>query len=118
MSQDAEWYRQQSEYNRSVYEWMDESRPNLTDWKVVVLFYSALHRVNYWFVTQTGKVPENHAERNRRVRRELPQIFGRYRNLYMMSRRARYCEGFRTVDFHRGHAVDLLDILEKEIPFP
>ena len=31
MSQDAEWYRQQSEYNRSVYEWMDESRPNLTD---------------------------------------------------------------------------------------
>ena len=118
MSQDAEWYRRQSEYNRSVYEWMDESRPNLTDWKVVVLFYSALHRVNYWFATQTGKVPENRAGRNRRVRRELPQIFDDYRDIYTMSRRARYCEGFRTVDFHRGHAVDLLDRLTKEIPFP
>ena len=67
---------------------------------------------------QTEKIPESYAERNRRVRRELPQIFGRYRNLYMMSRRARYCEGFRTVDFHRGHAVDFLDRLEKELPFP
>ena len=83
-----------------------------------MLFYSALHRVNYWFATQTEKIPESYAERNRRVRRELPQIFGRYRNLYMMSRRARYCEGFRTVDFHRGHAVDFLDRLEKELPFP
>ena len=118
MSQKTEWYKQQSEYNRCVYDWMHESRPNLTDWKVTVLFYSALHRVNYWFATQTGKVPENHAERNRRVRRELPRIFDDYRDLYVMSRRARYCEGFRTVDFHRGHAVDLLDQLEKAIPFP
>ena len=118
MSQDAEWYRQQSEYNRSVYEWMDESRPNLTDWKVAVLFYSALHRANHWFAAQSEKGPENRAGRNRRVRRELPQIFGRYRNLYTMSRRERYCKGFRTVNSHRGHAVDLLDILEKEIPFP
>ena len=118
MSQDAEWYRRQSEYNRSVYEWMDESRPNLADWKVTVLFYSALHRVNYWFVTQTEKVPENHVERNRRVERELPAIFDDYRDLYTMSRRARYCEGFRTDTFNRGHAVDLLDRLEKELPFP
>ena len=95
-----------------------QSRPNLAGWKAAVLFYSALHRVNYWFATQTEKIPESYAERNRRVRRELPQIFGRYRNLYMMSRRARYCEGFRTVDFHRGHAVDFLDRLEKELPFP
>ena len=43
--------QRQSEYNRHVYEWRQESRPDLADWKVVVLFYSALHRVNYWFAT-------------------------------------------------------------------
>ena len=118
MSQDAEWYRQQSEYNRSVYEWMDESRPNLTGWKAAVLFYSALHRVNYWFATQTGKVPENHAERNRRVRRELPHIFDDYRDLYELSMRARYRDGFRTHDSHRVHALDLLGRLEQGLPLP
>ena len=118
MSQDAEWYRRQSEYNRSVYEWMDESRPNLTDWKVAVLFYSALHGAIHWFATQTGRVPENHAERNRRVEKELPAIFGEYRGLYILSMRARYRDGFRTPDSHRVHALDLLGRLEKGLPFP
>ena len=97
---------------------MQEGRSDLTDWKAAVLFYSTLHRVNYWFATQTEKVPENHAERNRRVGYELPAIFDDYRDLYVMSRRARYCKGFRTDDFYRGHAVGLLDRLEKAIPFP
>ena len=79
-----------------------QSRPNLAGWKAAVLFYSALHRVNYWFATQTEKIPESYAERNRRVRRELPHIFDDYMDIYTMSRRGRYCEGFRTVDFHRG----------------
>ena len=45
-----EWYREQSEYNRRFYEWLHKVRPrDAHDWKVVALFYSALHRVNYWF---------------------------------------------------------------------
>ena len=97
---------------------MDESRPNLTDWKAAVLFYSALHRVNYWFATQTEKVPENHAERNRRVGYELPAIFGEYRGLYILSMQARYRDGFRTHDSHRAHALALLGRLEKGLPLP
>ena len=56
MSQDAEWHRRQSEYNRRVSEWMDESRPNPADWKAAVLFYPALHRANYWFDARTERV--------------------------------------------------------------
>ena len=116
MIQDAEWYRQQSVYNRRVYDWMREIRPSLTDWKAAVPFYPALHRVNYWFATQTGRVPENHAERNRRVEKELPAIFGEYRGLYILSMQARYRDGFRTHDSHRAHALDLLGRLEKGLP--
>ena len=38
-------------------------------------------------------------------------------DLYMMSMRARYIEGFRTTDYYRGRALTLLDQLEQEIPF-
>ena len=111
-------YGRQSEYSRRVYEWMDESRPNLAGWKAAVLFYSALHGANHWFAAQTGKVPENRAERNRRVEKELSAIFGEYRGLYILSMRARYRDGFRTHDSHRVHAMDLLGRLEEGLPFP
>ena len=55
-----------------------------------------MHGANYWFAMQTDAVPENHATRNRRVRRELPQVFKCCRGLYLMSMRARYRDGFRT----------------------
>ena len=118
MSQGAEWHRRQSEYNRRVYEWLHESRPDPTDWKVTTLFYSALHRINYWFAVQTKKVPESHAERNRRVENELPTMFDDYRDLYTLSMRARYRDGFRTHDSHRRHALLLPGRLEKGLPFP
>ena len=118
MSQGTEWYRQQSEYNKRVYEWLHESRPDLTDWKVTTLFYSALHRANHWFAVQTGTVPSNHAERNLRVKYEMPPAFNDYRDLYTLSMRARYRDGFRTHDSHRRHALVLLGRLEEGLTFP
>ena len=90
----TEWYREQSEYNRRVCERFQAVRPNVVhDWKVAALFYSALHRVNCRFGKEAGRVPRNHADRNRRVERELPPVFKDYRDLYLMSIRARYRGG-------------------------
>ena len=119
MSQGLEWYRKQSGHNRRHYEWLHRTRPrDVPDWKVSALFYSALHRVSYHLVVLTGAHPKNHAERNRRVEAELPHVFDAYRDLYMMSIQARYHDGFRTKDRTRRRALELLEFLEKLLPFP
>lgn len=117
MSRDTEWFRLQSEYNKQAYERLQVACPDLIGWKVTVLFYSALHRVNYWFDTQTGSVPKSHVERRHRVRDEIPHVFDTYGDLYLISMRARYCEGFRIRDGVRRHAAKLLERLERDIPF-
>ena len=57
MSRDTEWFRLQSEYNKQAYERLQVACPDLIGWKVTVLFYSALHRANYWFDTRRGAFP-------------------------------------------------------------
>ena len=114
----AEWYREQSEYNRRFYEWLQAVRPNdVHDWKVVALFYSELHRVNYWFARATGRAPKSHFGRNLRVGRELPRTRKDYRELYMMSMRARYRDGHRFEDDRREAAVKVADRIEERLPF-
>ena len=113
-----EWYREQSKYNRRFYEWLQAVRPHdVHDWKIVALFYSELHRVNYWFAKDTGRAPDNHFERNRRVWREQPRVRKDYGDLYMMSMRARYRDGHRIGDDRREAAVDIADRIEGELPF-
>lgn len=68
MNEKTEWFRQQSEYNKQTYERLLASHADLDDWKVTMLFYSALHRINYWLDKRTGRVPRSHVERNQRVR--------------------------------------------------
>lgn len=115
----AEWYRKQSEYNRGIYEWIQATRPeDAHDWKVDVLFYSGLHRINYELVVLTGRAPENHSERNQQVRRKLPQVCKDYKRLYVMSIRARYREGYRYSDGHRRAADEKLRRIEDELLFP
>ena len=113
-----EWYREQSEHNRAFYELVQATWPDkFHDWKVNPLFYSGLHRINYWFVKETGWAPESHYERKRRVECELPQVFGDYRDLYHLSMRARYLEGHRLKDYRHKSAYELLCGIEARIPF-
>ena len=113
-----EWYREQSEHNRAFYEMVQATWPDrFHDWKINPLFYSGLHRINYWFVKETGWAPENHFERNQQIRNRMPQVRSDYMDLYMMSMRARYLEGFRTKDYYRGRALALLNRLERKLPF-
>ena len=113
-----EWYREQSEHNRRLYEILQAAWPDdFHDWKVIALFYSALHRINYWLVKQTGRAPKNHFRRNQQVKHELPTVFRNYRDLFTMSIRARYRDGRRTRDYYHSRALTLLKQLEQELPF-
>ena len=112
----VEQYRDQSGHNRHFYGWLHEARPNdANDWKVTALFYSALHSINYELAKRTGRAPKSHAERNRRIRRELPRVRKDYADLYAMSLRARYCDGYRLGDDRRRAAVELADRIQADI---
>ena len=114
----TEWYREQSEHNRRIYERLQAAWPDdAHDWKIVALFYSELHRVNYHFARETGRAPGSHIARNRRVENELPQVFDDYNDLYMMSMQARYREGHKLEDDRRRSAVETADRIEDELPF-
>ena len=118
MTPTAEWHREQSEYNERFYDRLQAAWPgDAHDWKVSARFYSALHRINYRFARATGRAPESHAERNRRVRRELPRVRGDYMDLYTTSSRARYCDGFRVTDDRRSSSYALLCRIKEKIPF-
>ena len=117
MIPDTEWYREQSEYNRRVYERLVADYDDMADWKVVALFYSGMHRVNYRFAKRTGRVPTSHISRNRRVERDLPEEFDDYRDLYMESRRARYRDGHGPKDARRGSAAGPAGRIEDDLPF-
>ena len=112
-----EWYKEESEQNRRFYELLQATWPDkFHNWKVNALFYSALHRINHWLVLQTGREPMNHAERNRRVKGELPQVIKDYSDLYELSMQARYRKGHMLEDDRRQSAYELLCIVER-LPF-
>ena len=115
-SLDTAWFRRRSEYNRRVYERLDADHDDLADRKVTVI-YSALHRVSYRFAALTGQAPESRFERNQAVGQELLQVRKDYKSPYLMSMRARYCEGCRVDDSLRKHAAELPDRIEKGMPF-
>ena len=82
MNPAPERHMRQCEHNRRSYERLYTHRPDLIDRKVTALFYSALHRVNYWLIARAGQAPKSHFIRNRRVENELPQVFNVYRDLF------------------------------------
>ncbi len=59
------------------------------DWVVTLLFYEALHAVEARLVPHYGSSAD-HKARNQRVAKTLPRIFAQYKDLYELSRRARY----------------------------
>ena len=81
------------------------------------LLYSALHRINYWLVRGTGRAPRNHAEKNRRVKGELPQVIRDYSDLYELSMQVRYRRGHMLEDDRRKSAHELLCSMEERLPF-
>ena len=79
-----------AEKNERLYENLIGTEFN--DWAVVALFYAALHYVDAFFLQESNSTPQNHGERNRRLRNNaaLDQIRSHYLDLYALSIRARY----------------------------
>ncbi|RLC46253.1 MAG: hypothetical protein DRH70_05865 [Candidatus Coatesbacteria bacterium] len=75
------------------------------EWQIVALFYSALHMIDYYADVLDKKQYKDHRHRNIFVRktRNLRPIRGEYKQLYNVSRRARY-EGV-VFDVQDVHAV-------------
>lgn len=63
--------------------------PQFMDWGVTACFYAALHLVD-GYLARLGIHPNNHAERENWIRRQLRPIYGTYRRLKQLSMRARY----------------------------
>ena len=113
-----EWYREESEQNRRFHELLQATWPDkFHNWKVNALFHSALHRINCWLVRETERALRNHAERNRRVEGELPQVLGDYNDLYELSMQARYRKGHTLKDHRHKSAHERLCRIGGKIPF-
>ena len=88
------------------------------DRKIAVLFYSVLHRINYWLVKETGRAPGSRLERNSRVEEEMQSVFKDYNDPCPTSMRTRYRDGHRPGGGRRRAAVEAADRIEAKIPFP
>ena len=77
-----------AEKNEQFMEVLSDLPQRFPEWEITALFYSALHYANAFLAAQ-GHHPENHNHRNNLVR-DLTNIGTDYRNLYSLSRDARY----------------------------
>ena len=82
-------HRQQMEQNERLARGLVLLSPQFMDWGVTACFYAALHLVD-GYLARLGIHPNNHAERENWIRRQLRPIYGTYRRLKQLSMRARY----------------------------
>ena len=84
-------YSTQSAHNKGAHDLLEGSAPKYIDWQITVLFYAALHAVNFYFELQGIPAPRYHRERLSLIRQHLPAISDEYKNLQFLSEQARYC---------------------------
>ena len=53
----TEWFREQSGYSKKFYERLHANRHDLSDWKVILLFYSALTELTTGSTLERGVSP-------------------------------------------------------------
>ncbi len=85
------WYYEKSKYNKDTADYLYDKTPNHMDWEVVVIFYAAIHLINYKLEKKNKPVPKRHETRLESVERFFPEIASEYHTLYSLSRAARYC---------------------------
>ncbi|MCV0366307.1 MAG: hypothetical protein K5798_03450 [Nitrosopumilus sp.] len=83
----------QSTHNRETSDFLHTVSPLHHDWEIITLFYSALHKVDKYFIDNGITKPRNHGERKNLVRQHLSIIYPSYHKLSTFSHRARYTVG-------------------------
>ena len=81
------------------------------DWSITVIFYIAVHCIEYYFAKMQNVHCLSHMDRNKRIGRDknLQQIYGDYLRLYNWSKDARY----DLVQFTQIEIEEALKRLEK-----
>ena len=109
-------HRRQAEHNRRFLDWLDLDVTEYLDWAVTVIFYTALHLVE-WLLATKGLHSNSHANRHQVMGRvgELRWIWPDYRELEFQSRRSRY-EGVRlSRDLVKSKLMPKLERIESHI---
>lgn len=89
----------------------------IAQWRLVLLFYAAVHHVDEQ-LTVRGYLPSRtHAQRKRRIRQvwsHLPSVVADYEQLELRSREARY-EGWVPTPPDLASATSILDDIEQRL---
>ena len=91
------FHKTQSIHNRNVLRHLDTQDNKFVDWKITILFYSALHIVDDYLVANFLPKPHFHHARDKLVRENLDHIYNSYRKLYRLSLEARYTHGYEMI---------------------
>jgi hypothetical protein len=87
-------HRCQAEHNKQFLDWLDLNTTKYLDWAVTVIFYTALHFVEWLLVTKgpNGLHSDSHEARHQLMGSvsELKPIYPDYRELEFQSHRSRY----------------------------
>lgn len=79
-----------AKHNEKVCRYL-KKKPEFSDWIITIIFYTALHYVEYKLIESYEiKNFKNHKKRREIVEKNLPEISGEYSHLLDMSQNARY----------------------------
>jgi len=109
-------HRRQAEHKKQFLDWLDPDVIPYLDWAVTVMFYTALHFVEWLLATQ-GLHSNAHDNRHQAMGRvsELRPIYPDYRELETPSRRSRYEGAQFSRDVVKSQLVPKLEKIESHI---
>ena len=89
------WRPLQIDYNRRARKRLaEEGRGRLWAWEIVMMFYEIVIAVD-WYAEMRGRpAPKTHVERRAIVELHLPHLVDPYEDLYGVSLKARYYDGY------------------------
>ena len=105
-----------TQFLNSFVEQESDIKTSFPGWAIVVIFYTAVHWVEYYFFKTRRKHCRDHRERNNELVNETPleSIYNDYERLYDWSRDARYSVVSFTED-DVEEALEHLGKVEKQI---
>jgi uncharacterized protein (UPF0332 family) len=109
-------HKRQAEHNRRFLDWLDLDVTQYLDWAVTVIFYTALHFVE-WLLATKGLHSDTHDNRHQAMGRvsELRPIYPDYRELETQSHRSRYEGAQFSRNFVKSTLAPKLEKIESHI---
>lgn len=104
----------EADKNVEFFDYLKTNAKDYRGWCIVVMFYSALHYVDAFFLQENGYRPSKHHERQRRVASSFEKISGHYEKLFSYSVLARYyCWNFDPEEVK--HCETALNAIKRKI---